>query len=250
MTWRTVKGDAELAAGGQPITLVLPGGRVAYRGALALRAPKPGKAKRVTVNRLPLESYLKGVVPRETFTSWSQAALESQAIAARTYAAFERAEPDSKVYQICDTTSCQVYGGFSAEYASTNTAIDATAGPGPARRGGQAGVHAVLLEQRRLHRGRVAALPGGQAGPVRRLVRQRQQLAGPCRSPPATSSASYPAIGTLTSIAVDTRDGNGEWGGRALDMTLTGTAGSVETTGEEFRLAVGLKSSWFTLRVS
>ena len=122
--WRTLKGDAELAAGGQPITLVLPGSRVAYRGALALRAPKPGKPKRITVNRLPLESYLKGVVPRETFTSWSPAALESQAIAARTYAAFERAQPLSSVYQICDTTSCQVYGGFSAEYASTNTAVE------------------------------------------------------------------------------------------------------------------------------
>ena len=60
----------------------------------------------------------------------------------------------------------------------------------------------------------------------------------------------YPAIGTLTSIAVDTRDGNGEWGGRALKMTLTGTAGSVQTTGEDFRFRVGLKSSWFTLRVT
>src|SRR5919107_713226 len=126
--WRIVKGDAELAAAGQPITLVLPGGKVAYRGALALRAPTPGKPRRVTVTRLPLESYLKGVVPRETFTSWSPAALESQAIAARTYAAYERARPLSKVYQICDTTSCQVYGGFSAEYASTNAAISATAG--------------------------------------------------------------------------------------------------------------------------
>ena len=37
-----------------------------------------------------------------------------------------RRAADSRVYQICDTTSCQVYGGFSAEYASTNTAIDAT----------------------------------------------------------------------------------------------------------------------------
>ena len=44
--------------------------------------------------------------------------------------------------------------------------------------------------------------------------------------------------------------GNGEWGGRALSMTLVGTAGSAATTGEDFRLRVGLKSSWFTLRVT
>jgi SpoIID/LytB domain protein len=249
VTWRTVKGDAELAAGGKPITLVLPGGRVAYRGALASRAPKPGKPKRVTVNRLPLESYLKGVVPRETFTSWSPAALESQAIAARTYAAFERAEPLSKTYQICDTTSCQVYGGFSAEYASTNTAIEATAGQVRLDAAGQP-----AFTQFSSSNGGFTA-----AGSQPYLVARPDPYDGWSGNPntswtlPLTAGnveKNYPAIGTLTSIAVDTRDGNGEWGGRALDMTLTGTGGSVATTGEEFRLRVGLKSSWFTLRVS
>ena len=224
--WRTIKGDAELAAGGQPITLILPTGKVAYRGALASRAPKPGKAKRVTVNRLPLDSYLKGVVPRETFPSWSPAALESQAIAARTYAAFERAEPDSTVYQICDTTSCQVYGGFTAEYASTNTAIDATARQ---VRLDAAGLPAFT---------QFSSSNGGfsAAGSQPYLVAQADPYDGWSGNTNTTWTLpltagnvekNYPAIGTLTSIAVDTRDGNGEWGGRALAMTLTGTAGTV-----------------------
>jgi SpoIID/LytB domain protein len=250
--WRTVRGDAELAAGGQPMTLVLPSGKVAYRGALALRAPKPGKPKRVTVNRLPLESYLKGVVPRETFTSWSPAALESQAIAARTYAAYERSGstgPLSKIFQICDTTSCQVYGGFSAEYASTNTAIEATAGKVRLDAAGQP-----AFTQFSSSNGGFTA-----AGSQPYLVAREDPYDGWAGNPntswtlPLTAGnveKSYPAIGTLTSISVDTRDGNGEWGGRALDMTLTGTAGTVETTGDDFRLRVGLKSSWFTLRVS
>jgi len=247
--WRTLKGDAELAAAGQPITLVLPSSRVAYRGALASRAPKPGSPKRVTVNRLPLDSYLKGVVPRETFTSWSPAALESQAIAARTYAAFERAQPASQVYQICDTTSCQVYGGFTAEYASTNTAIEATAGQVRLDAAGQP-----AFTQFSSSNGGFTA-----AGSQPYLVARQDPYDG---WPGNTNSSwtlpltagnvekNYPSIGTLTSIAVDTRDGNGEWGGRALAMTLTGTAGSVHTTGEDFRFRVGLKSSWFTLRVT
>ena len=177
--WRTVKGDAELSAGGQPITLILPTGKVAYRGALASRAPKPGKAKRVTVNRLPLDSYLKGVVPRETFTSWSPAALESQAIAARTYAAFERADPASKVYQICDTTSCQVYGGFTAEYASTNTAIEATAGQVRLDAAGQPAFTQFSSSNGGFTRRGLAALPRRAAGPVRRVVRQHQQQLDP-----------------------------------------------------------------------
>ena len=248
--WRTVKGDAEFAAGGQPITLILPTGKVAYRGALASPRAEPGKVKRVTVNRLPLNSYLKGIViPRETFPSWSPAALESQAIAARTYAAFERAEPDSTVYQICDTTSCQVYGGFTAEYASTNTAIDATAGQ---VRLDAAGLPAFT---------QFSSSNGGfsAAGPQPYLVAQADPYDGWSGNTNTTWTLpltagnvekNYPAIGTLTSIAVDTRDGNGEWGGRALAMTLTGTAGSVTTTGEDFRIRVGLKSSWFTLRVT
>ena len=247
--WRALKGDAELSAAGQPITLILPSGKVAYRGALASRAPKPGKPKRVTVNRLPLDSYLKGVVPRETFPSWSPAALESQAIAARTYAAFERAEPLSTVYQICDTTSCQVYGGFSSEYASTNDAIAATAGQVRLDAAGQPAFT------------QFSSSNGGftVAGSQPYLVAQPDPYDGWSGNTntnwtlPLTAGnveKNYPTIGTLTSIAVDTRDGNGDWGGRALAMTLTGTAGSVTTTGEDFRIRVGLKSSWFTLRVS
>jgi len=252
--WRTLKGDGELAAGGQPVTLVLPTGKVAYRGALASRyfgggAPKPGRPKRRTVNRLPLDSYLKGVVPRETFTSWHPAALESQAIAARTYAAFEMADPLSTIYQICDTTSCQVYGGFSAEYASTNAAVEATAGQVRLDAEGKAAFT------------QFSSSNGGWtvAGSEPYLVAEQDPYDGWSGNTntnwtlPLTAGnveKNYPTIGTLTSIAVDTRDGNGEWGGRALEMTLTGTNGSVETTGEEFRLRVGLKSSWFTMRVT
>jgi SpoIID/LytB domain protein len=251
--WKTLKGDAELSAGGRPMTLVTPHGKVAYRGALASRAPKPGKPKRRTVNRLPLDSYLKGVVPKETFTSWHPAALESQAIAARTYAAFEMAAsssgPLSRIYQICDTTACQVYGGFSAEYATTNAAVEATAGQVRLDAAGQPAFT------------QFSSSNGGwsAAGSQPYLVAQQDPYDGWSGNTNSTWTlpltagnvqSHYPAIGTLTSIAIDSRDGNGEWGGRALTMTLTGTAGTVQTTGEEFRALVGLKSSWFILRVT
>jgi SpoIID/LytB domain protein len=247
--WQTLKGDAELTAGGQPITLVTPHGRVAYRGALASRASQPGKPKRRTVNRLPLDSYLKGVVPKESFPSWHPAALEAQAIAARTYAEYEMAEPLSKIYQICDTTSCQVYGGFTAEYATTNAAVDATAGQVRLDAAGQPAFT------------QFSSSNGGWsvAGSQPYLVAQPDPYDGWSGNTNSTWTLPltagnvqehYPAIGTLTSIAIDARDGNGDWGGRALTMTLTGTAGTVQTTGEEFRTLVGLKSSWFILRVT
>ncbi len=102
---------------------------VTYRGTLQSRSLPGSPARhRVTVNRVSLDDYVRGVIPREMPASWRPAALRAQAIAARTYAAFEVADSTNPVYQLCDTTSCQVYGGKSAEFASTNAATTATAG--------------------------------------------------------------------------------------------------------------------------
>ena len=54
-----------------------------YRG--TLRAIHSGSGFNI-VNRLFLEGYLRGVVPRESPSSWPQAALRAQAVAARSYA--------------------------------------------------------------------------------------------------------------------------------------------------------------------
>ena len=105
-----------------------PYGLRAYRGRLRAAAPKPGSPARDTVNILSLEKYLRGVVPREMPSSWSTEAVRAQAIAARTYAAYERSHPRAAHFQICDTTSCQVYGGVASEAAATTEALKATRG--------------------------------------------------------------------------------------------------------------------------
>ena len=82
------------------------------------------------VNQLWLEEYLYGVVPWEMPSSWDPAALRAQAIVARSYAVNQkiRRRAQGSYYDICDTTSCQVYGGYGAEHTNTNAAVDATAG--------------------------------------------------------------------------------------------------------------------------
>src|SRR5437588_10247960 len=55
-----------------------------YSGELRL-IPK-GSATVLPVNVLPIEDYLKGVVPAEMPPYWGVEALKAQAIAARTYA--------------------------------------------------------------------------------------------------------------------------------------------------------------------
>ena len=107
-----------------------------YRGTLSALASGMSV---ITVDTLPLESYLRGVVPQESPASWQSAALQAQAVAARTFATAKmRAASATATSDICDTNSCQVFGGsgtYSAygtrtaiEQVSTDAAITASAG--------------------------------------------------------------------------------------------------------------------------
>jgi SpoIID/LytB domain protein len=78
------------------------------------------------VKKLPLETYVRGVVSAEMSASWPIAALEAQAVASRTYAITSDAG-GSKFDVYADNRS-QVYLGKAAETSRTNSAVAATAG--------------------------------------------------------------------------------------------------------------------------
>ncbi len=99
------------------------GTRNVYRGAIHLVATATVDA----INVLPLEWYLRGVVPAEMPASWPAAALAAQAIAARSYAA-RHLRPGVSTFDVYDDTRSQVYGGVRAEKSTTTAAIRATAG--------------------------------------------------------------------------------------------------------------------------
>nr|MBA2560771.1 SpoIID/LytB domain-containing protein [Propionibacteriales bacterium] len=127
---KTLKSDGQFSAAG-PLRLLVPGSNgvsgVAYRGILRLVRPSRGAPAADTVNVLSMDSYVRGVVPYEMPASWRPQALRAQAVAARTYAAWQRSQAPDRYFQICDTTACQVYGGVAAEQASSNAAVRATA---------------------------------------------------------------------------------------------------------------------------
>ncbi|BAZ07166.1 SpoIID/LytB domain-containing protein [Calothrix sp. NIES-3974] len=80
------------------------------------------------VNHVPLETYLRGVVPYEIGTSSPDAALEAQAIIARTYALRNLRRFAIDDYQLCADTHCQVYFGLQGVAKSTDAAIARTRG--------------------------------------------------------------------------------------------------------------------------
>jgi SpoIID/LytB domain protein len=97
-----------------------------YRGLAELR---PQKALGLTlVNELGLEAYLCSVVPSEALPYWPMAALEAQAVAARTEAWRSLGRFGSKGYDLCPTVACAVYAGVSAEQGRSTLAVTGTAG--------------------------------------------------------------------------------------------------------------------------
>lgn len=63
------------------------------------------------VNILPLDTYLKGVVPYESVKIWPLETLKAQALCAKNYALINRNKHKGNGFDVCNTTDCQVYYG-------------------------------------------------------------------------------------------------------------------------------------------
>jgi len=284
-TATTWTGWVRFTATGGVLNLVRSNGSTElYREALEL--DQTSGATGITVNRLSLEHYLAGVVSSEMPCGWTPTvngtkrldALESQAIAARTYAAWRRQHPRSALVDIVDTTSDQAYHGYSAERTAltdcpwTNAngtktsaevaAITATAGQDLVDSSGKP-----VFAQFSASNGGFET-SGGQSYLPNRPDAWDGVPTDSWSSHSWTDSvtagqiqAAYPAVGTLASLTVNGReslsgtDQNGatvgeQWGGRITQLTLTGSKGSVTTTGATFASALGLMGPWFTVVVT
>ena len=242
-----------------------PGGATrAYRG--AIRAINGPVGENRTVNEVAVEQYLRSVIAKEMSPSWAAAgggkgsqALQAQAVAARSYG---MAEGRTAYAKTCDSTSCQAYMGAATrvavggaftqvEYPSTDAAVAATAGV-VRRVGSTSG--SVAYTQFSASSGGWTAAGSTRLGPFPAVQDDGDDVTlNPNHnwSVPITASsiaAKYPSIGSLSSISITGRNGQGDWGGRVTQLKLLGTAGSVTITGDSFKSAMGLKSNWFNVR--
>ncbi len=109
-----------IVTGPGPLNLA---GHGQYRGALEFSAV--GRAVQ-TVNAVGLDDYVRGVIGAEMPGTWPPAALDAQAVAARTYAITTNVGGTG--YQLYEDTRSQMYGGVAAETSSTDAAVAATSG--------------------------------------------------------------------------------------------------------------------------
>jgi stage II sporulation protein D len=228
---------------GNVVDVLLPSGaKRGYRGSIVVNRATATSITPVSV--LPMESYLRAVVPAEMPASWHPNAVRAQAVAARSYANFDRARtPAGRTWDTCDTTSCQMYSGFTAEHPLADAAVAATAGK-------------TLTHLGKATFTQFGSANGGwtTAGSQPYLVAKADPYDGVIPSAAnswsrgvtaASIQARWPSIGTYRQLRIISRDSNGRWGGRVLTAAIDGSKGSVTVTGATIRFAFGLRSEWF-----
>ncbi|MEM9606561.1 MAG: SpoIID/LytB domain-containing protein [Actinomycetota bacterium] len=229
-----------------------------YRGTVV--AARDDSGFRWVGNRLPLETYLRGVVPRESPASWADLgggqgieALKAQSVAARSYTlalAARRLAAGIYATDTCDTAACQVYGGAAGDSRS-DLAVEQTAGEVREWSDGS-----TVLTEFSSSTGGYTWNGDGSGRQFTNVVDLGDAItANPNHFWTATIPREriedrYPQIGELVSIEVTERNGLGSWGGRTRAIEITGTAGSVELTNDgwdddSFRRAFGLRSDWY-----
>jgi stage II sporulation protein D len=216
-------------------------GSRAYRGTFRVTG---GKSVRL-VNVVGLESYLWGVVPSEMPDRWPAAALEAQAVVARTYALTHLEHGGD--FDLYPDTRSQVYGGIAAESPPARDAVNGTAGK-------------VVLYKGELAQTFFFSSSGGRTADVRDVWGGSKPLPylvsvpdpydtlspyhdwGPLRYSPRLLGRRLGSRGMLLDVRASAAPS-----GRVRSVTLVGSKGNRTITGEAVRDALGLRSTWFTI---
>ena len=202
------------------------------------------------INRIDVESYLRGVLKMEMNPKWPFPALQAQAILARTYAITNRNRHNKEGYDLCALSHCQLYRGVNAETIQTDSAVRETAGRillwgnKPASvyyhsdSGGATTDHASVWKSK-----------------IPYLITKKEPFSS--TSPHSQwraqiSSAQIEAalnkirqnVGSVQKITVLNRDASN----RVLSLEIQGSLGTTRITGYSFRMALGsstIKSTHF-----
>ena len=99
-----------------------------YTGSLRFVSGEKGTV--LLINKLLLETYLKGVVPSEIPTGNLEnfEAVKAQAICARTYALMKMEKSQKRPFDVQSTVSDQVYSGYQRHTSFGDQAVDDTRG--------------------------------------------------------------------------------------------------------------------------
>jgi len=194
------------------------------------------------VNYVDLEHYLYSVLGGEMVPSWPLEALKAQAVAARSYALYQRENAANSVFDVGDTTAWQVYRGIADETASTQAAVNATSSQ-------------VLIHQGRIIEAVFHSSSGGhtenvenvwvQALPYLRGVPDFDQGTPVYEWSKTYSRADLSAIITGVGNIISMEPERSTPTGRVVSMRVVGDAGTRRISGDSLRSLLDLRSTKF-----
>ncbi len=212
-----------------------------YRGKLIFKRASSGLN---VINNLDLDAYLKGVVPAEAISSWEPAALQAQAIAARSYALATSVNGDG--YDVYDDVRSQVYNGKTVETDNTNAAVKATNGKAALYNGEVATTFFFSTSGGRTE-SIENAWPGSDPIPYLTSVKDEFDSISPVHTWSETiTGAELDAQlgdwvkGSLQAVRVDKKGDSG----RIVYAEIVGTGGTTRVEGPDLRVRLGLRSTW------
>ncbi|HXW75976.1 MAG TPA: SpoIID/LytB domain-containing protein [Candidatus Eremiobacteraceae bacterium] len=209
-----------------------------YRGSVIIQNDGDGTLD--VINVVDLEQYLYGVVGSEMDPGWPAAALQAQAIVARTYAVAHLGTRDWLGYDLRAGEQDQAYLGMQAEAPASIAAVKATRG-------------SVLVYGPDLVHAYYSSCDGGFTSDGSALSDPQPYLspiADPyCRASPdehwaadvplstfaAAFAARYGDVGAIRAIDPGAADASG----RLLTVTIRGAAGDRSIPATEFRALAG-----------
>jgi len=198
------------------------------------------------VNWVDDQEYLYSVLGGEMSASWPVEALKAQAIAARTYALYEREKQrNNPVYDLGNTPDrWQIYKGVISESPATYKAVDETAGQ-------------VLTYNNKIILSVFHACSGGHTEnvedvwgnslPYLRAVQDYDQNISECNwvktFSPSEISSKFPEVGSVTAMVPETFSPF-----RSVKvLKIVGNKGTKVLQGEQVRTALKLKSTRFSV---
>jgi stage II sporulation protein D len=217
-----------------------------YRGQMAFSETPLGGM--YVVNQLDLDDYVQGVVPSESPSSWKAAALQAQAVAARSYAL--TTDAGGALFDQYPDTRSQVYRGLTGEAASTNRAVRATAGEVVKYKGKVATTFFFSTSG-----GRTENIEnvwqGSKPLPYLKSVKDPYDRISPyyrwtvrfSRASLQSKLSSY-VKGQLKNVVVVKRGVSP----RVIKANVIGTRGTKSITGAQIRSSLGLRDTWVSFR--
>jgi stage II sporulation protein D len=211
-----------------------------YRG--TIRVVRSGSSL-MMINSVPLESYLRGVVPHEVSASWPLESLKAQACAARAFALGSR--KPSQSWDVYSDVRSQAYVGVGIEDPRTDAAVKATAGVVPVYQGKP--ILAVYFSCSGGHTENIEdGWPGAAPIPYLKGVADPYDYYGslhdwgPLRRTAAQIGGPLGANGSLRAVYTVKRGSSP----RIVKAALIGSGGVKLMDGNELRMKLGLNSTW------